>query len=247
MNATRRGRADRHARWSSTARTGSIFPTIVPQTSRSSAPPRPTSAATSPTSTRAAISARSTRRWPSRNNGGIVIAQVKRLAKSGTLKPHDVLVPGILVDAIVVAPDQMQTTQTVYDPAISGEMFRPLSSFEMPEFDVQKVIARRVAQELRYGDAVNLGFGISANVPRILHRGRPARRRHLGDRAGRGRRRAAARLPVRLRLERRGHRALALPVHLFPGRRLRRLAAVLPADRPGRLASTSRSSACGRM
>ncbi len=103
-----------------------------------------------------------------RNNGGIVIAQVKRLAKAGTLKPQDVLVPGVLVDAIVVAPDQMQTTHTVYDPAISGEIFRPLSSFEIPEFSVQKVIARRVAQELRYGDAVNIGFGISANVPRIL-------------------------------------------------------------------------------
>jgi propionate CoA-transferase len=103
-----------------------------------------------------------------RNNGGIVIAQVKRLAKSGTIKPQQVLVPGILVDAIVVAPDQMQTTQTPYEPAISGEIFRPLSTFEIPEFGIGKVIARRVAQELRAGDAVNIGFGISANVPRIL-------------------------------------------------------------------------------
>jgi propionate CoA-transferase len=103
-----------------------------------------------------------------RNNGGLVIAQVKRLAKSGTLKPQRVLVPGVLVDVIVVAPDQMQTTQTAYDPAISGEVFRPLSSFSVPEFGIQKVIARRVAQELRYGDAVNIGFGISANVPRIF-------------------------------------------------------------------------------
>jgi propionate CoA-transferase len=103
-----------------------------------------------------------------RNNGGVVIAQVKRLAKSGTLKPLDVFVPGILVDAIVVAPEQMQTTQTLYDPAISGEIFRPLSTFELPEFGVSKVMARRVAQELRQGDAVNIGFGVSANVPRIL-------------------------------------------------------------------------------
>lgn len=103
-----------------------------------------------------------------RNNGGLVIAQVKRLAKAGTLKPLHVLVPGILVDVIVVAPEQMQTTQTVYDPAISGEIFRPLDSFEVPEFGIAKVIARRVAQELRAGDAVNIGFGISANVPRIL-------------------------------------------------------------------------------
>jgi acyl CoA:acetate/3-ketoacid CoA transferase len=38
----------------------------------------------------------------------------------------------------------------------------------MPKFDIAKVIARRVAKELRDGDAVNIGFGISANVPRIL-------------------------------------------------------------------------------
>ena len=103
-----------------------------------------------------------------RNNGGVVIAQVKRLAAAGTLRPHDVVVPGVLVDVIVVAPDQLQTTHTPYEPAISGEIFRPLSSFEIPKFDVAKVIARRVAQELRDGDAVNIGFGISANVPRIL-------------------------------------------------------------------------------
>jgi len=32
----------------------------------------------------------------------------------------------------------------------------------------EKVIARRAAMELAHGHAVNLGFGISANVPRIL-------------------------------------------------------------------------------
>jgi len=103
-----------------------------------------------------------------RNNGGIVIAQVKRITKEGSLKPHDVRVPGMLVDYIIVDPDQKQTTQTLYDPAISGEIFRPLESFRVPEFNIQKVIARRVAQELEAGSCVNLGFGISANVPRIL-------------------------------------------------------------------------------
>ena len=103
-----------------------------------------------------------------RNNGGIVIAQVKRLAKSGTISPQDVHVPGVLVDYVVVAPDQLQTTRTAYDPAISGEIFRPLGSFSVPEWGVAKVIARRVAMELGQGMAVNLGFGISANVPRIL-------------------------------------------------------------------------------
>ncbi|MBO9479142.1 acyl CoA:acetate/3-ketoacid CoA transferase [Shimia sp. R11_0] len=103
-----------------------------------------------------------------RNNGGVVIAQVKRVASEGSIRPHDVHVPSILVDAIVEAPDQLQTTATAYDPAISGELIRPLNSFRTAEFNVGKVIARRVAQELKDGWAVNIGFGISANVPRIL-------------------------------------------------------------------------------
>jgi len=103
-----------------------------------------------------------------RNNGGLVIAQVRRVAKNGSLRPHDVHVPGILVDVVVEAPDMLQTTATEYDPAVSGELIRPLDSFKLQEFSVSKVIARRVAQELKRGWAVNIGFGISANVPRIL-------------------------------------------------------------------------------
>jgi acyl CoA:acetate/3-ketoacid CoA transferase len=103
-----------------------------------------------------------------RNNGGVVIAQAKRVVAAGSLNPHHVHVPGILVDYIVEAPDQWQTTQTPYDPAISGEVKRPMSSFSLMEWGVGKVIARRVAQEIRRGSAVNLGFGVSANVPRIF-------------------------------------------------------------------------------
>lgn len=103
-----------------------------------------------------------------RNNGGIVIAQVKRVVKEGSLRPHDVVVPCNLVDYFVVDPDQWQTTQTPYDPAISGETLQPLSTFEFQAWGPEKVIARRAAMELARGWAVNLGFGISANVPRIL-------------------------------------------------------------------------------
>jgi acyl CoA:acetate/3-ketoacid CoA transferase len=103
-----------------------------------------------------------------RNAGGIVIAQVKRLCAHGTLKPQAVRIPGILVDYVVVDLEQKQTTQTVYDPAISGEIFRPESSFKETEWGLDKVIARRAAMELVQDDAVNLGFGISALVPRIL-------------------------------------------------------------------------------
>lgn len=103
-----------------------------------------------------------------RNTGGIVIAQVRKVVENDTLKPHDVRVPGILIDYIVEAPDQWQTTQTHYDPTISGEETRDLQSFALMDFGTSKVIARRVAQELKQGWAVNLGFGVSANVPRIF-------------------------------------------------------------------------------
>jgi acyl CoA:acetate/3-ketoacid CoA transferase len=103
-----------------------------------------------------------------RNHGGLVIAQVKRMTAAGSLRPHDVHVPGHLVDLIVVAPDQKQTTETPYDPAISGEIMRPWASFSLAEHGVEKIIARRAAMELRRGQTANLGFGISAMVPRIL-------------------------------------------------------------------------------
>ena len=103
-----------------------------------------------------------------RNHRGLVIAQVKRLTAFGTLRPQQVRVPGVLVDHVVVDPDQQQTTQTAYNPAISGEVFRPLWDFHPIEWGVDKVIARRAAMELCEDDVVNLGFGICALVPRIL-------------------------------------------------------------------------------
>lgn len=106
--------------------------------------------------------------YAAHNNGGVVIAQVKRVGVGGSLNPQQVRVPGILVDAIVVAPDQLQTTQTKNDPAISGQLRRPLSELPPVPHGLEKVTARRATLELHRGDIVNLGFGISALVPHIL-------------------------------------------------------------------------------
>jgi acyl CoA:acetate/3-ketoacid CoA transferase len=103
-----------------------------------------------------------------RNHGGIVIAQVKRVVRAASIAPQRVHVPCNLVDYIVVDPDQWQTTQTPYDPAISGEIAQPAAAFDLPAWSVEKVIARRTALLLERDWAVNLGFGISANVPRVL-------------------------------------------------------------------------------
>jgi propionate CoA-transferase len=102
------------------------------------------------------------------NSGGVVIAQVKRLAAAGTRPAQDVRVPGILIDAVVLAPGQLQTTNTAYDPALSGQLRQPVSILEPVPWSPEKVIARRAAAELADGGIVNLGFGIAALVPRIL-------------------------------------------------------------------------------
>ncbi|MGW4332147.1 acyl CoA:acetate/3-ketoacid CoA transferase [Rhodococcus koreensis] len=106
--------------------------------------------------------------YAAHNNGGVVIAQVKYLAEGGSLSPQAVQVPGILVDALVLAPDQLQTTQTEYEPAISGELRRPLSTLDPVPFTLEKIMARRAATELQSGEIANLGFGVSALVPHVL-------------------------------------------------------------------------------
>src|SRR5581483_1905933 len=62
-----------------------------------------------------------------RRCGGIVIVQVKRIAKAGTLPAKQVKIPGILVDLAVVEPAQRQTYETYYSPAYAGELKIPLS------------------------------------------------------------------------------------------------------------------------
>ncbi|MBZ2195560.1 acyl CoA:acetate/3-ketoacid CoA transferase [Occultella gossypii] len=107
--------------------------------------------------------------YAAHNNGGLVIAQVKRVASGRSLDPQKVRVPGILVDAVVLDPDQMQTTGTRYDPAISGQLRRPLADLPPVAYSLEKVMARRAAQELAEGETVNLGFGVSALVPHVLN------------------------------------------------------------------------------
>jgi propionate CoA-transferase len=96
-----------------------------------------------------------------------VIAQVKRIALRGTLPPKQVKVPGMLVDLIVVDPEQTQTFFTVHDPAYAGEMKVPLTSIAALPFSPRKVVARRAALELFTGAICNLGSGISTGIASI--------------------------------------------------------------------------------
>ncbi|MEX2653507.1 MAG: CoA-transferase [Acidimicrobiia bacterium] len=104
-----------------------------------------------------------------RASGGYVICQVERVAEPGSLDSRQVRVPGVMVDAVVVATPEhhTQTWDTPYDPAMSGEIRIPRHSLEPLELDPRTVIARRAAFELAPDSVVNVGLGLPELVGRV--------------------------------------------------------------------------------
>src|SRR5581483_5127219 len=102
-----------------------------------------------------------------RRTGGVVVVQVKRVAKRGMLAPRAVKIPGIVVDYVVVDPDQRQTYATQYDPSYAGELRVPLAAVQPLPFGHRKVIARRAAMEFLPGAICNLGAGISTGIAAV--------------------------------------------------------------------------------
>ncbi len=100
------------------------------------------------------------------NSGGIVIVAVERIAQRGTLNPKQVKIPGILVDYVVVSKPEnhWQTFAVEYNPSFSGEVRVPMDTLSPMEMTERKIVARRAAFELRQGDIVNLGIGMSEGV-----------------------------------------------------------------------------------
>ncbi|MDO8399406.1 MAG: acyl CoA:acetate/3-ketoacid CoA transferase [Bradyrhizobium sp.] len=105
------------------------------------------------------------------NSGGVVIAQVERVAESGSLNPRQVKIPGILVDCVVVArpENHWQTFGTQYNPAFSSEIRVRAGSLPPMPMSERKIIARRAAFELKPNSVVNLGIGMPDGIAAVAN------------------------------------------------------------------------------
>lgn len=107
-----------------------------------------------------------------KNNGGIVIAQVKRVVENGSINPKLVDVPGVFIDYVVVCDDPLedhrQTSSWYLDLSYSGQERVPQENIAPIPFSERKYIGRRACMELKNGDIINLGTGIPNDTVGVI-------------------------------------------------------------------------------
>ena len=103
-----------------------------------------------------------------KNNGGIVFVQVKKVVPYGSINVRNVHIPGTLVDYVVPVSDlhnHMMTFDEDFNPAYCGNCRVVISTDSKPlKLDAKKIIARRGAMELMEDSVINLGIGVPEYV-----------------------------------------------------------------------------------
>ena len=106
-------------------------------------------------------------------NGGIVIVQVEQVSHVFA-RPRNAIIPGILVDAVVVSEESEQLKG--YSGALSGDIHVPATHMDYymgilnasrkkdGEDQSVNIIGERCARELKAGQVVNIGVGIPETV-----------------------------------------------------------------------------------
>lgn len=108
-----------------------------------------------------------------KNCGGRVLAQVREKRRAKECLARLVQVPGVLVDQVVLAPDQPQTHVGGYEPGLAGlpgsgdVIASKFEGLSLPT-GARAIIARRAANEIRAGQSVNFGFGIPGGIAAVL-------------------------------------------------------------------------------
>ena len=113
-----------------------------------------------------------------KRNGGLVIVEVERVSHQFS-RPRNVIVPGLLVDAVVVCEDAVEAGE--YNPALSGDIHVPTTHMDYYINKLSEktrksssdgryrdmaadIIGDRAARELKPEQIVNIGIGIPETV-----------------------------------------------------------------------------------
>ena len=101
------------------------------------------------------------------NSGGVVIAQVDKIVKKGSIPAKEVFIHGFMVDYLVEGCPEysMQSFETdLFRPELAGLADVPSAGFEPLTMGPRKICCRRAAMELHPGALINLGIGMPGGI-----------------------------------------------------------------------------------
>ena len=113
--------------------------------------------------------------------------------------PRTCVVPGILVDCVVLAEPEMHRMNygVQHDAALAGQIRVPVSGMKKMKLDARKIIARRAAFELPPNGVVNLGVGAPEGISAVANEEKVTPYITLTTEAGAVGRRARVRVELR--------------------------------------------------